>query len=512
MPKLSLSEPFKALAHARGEADVRDALHDALKSVGAGYFHLEYPLESGPVDMASEERRVLIETKARGQVGPRRPGSGSEETQKEQVERYLRDARDQWLGDFLAGDGEPRAFLTDGVRWWGYEIGPKGGMRSIVRAGTRTASAEDLADFLEGHVCEPKRQWKLAAPENLVGELLGGFAQSLDHLYKQREADASVQTKKALWKECLRGAGIVPPDEEPVGQASLFVRHSVLVVAARVLKTLLRHDDARRPKVIVDAISDGFTAWLAECAEGRELVEAIARKLDEYEWRGQTRDRLKEAYHKLIQEDERKEFGEYYTPDWLASKVVEETLDETWLDAVVASKRRSNGDGRATDGLTVLDPACGSGAFLFHAAQRLLKHIRERHPRKLPRARTIIARSVVGIDVHPIAVEMAEATLEMALPPASMDDDARELQVFLGDAMQSTMKDDLGSRAILTRSARGTRLELPIRLALHPDADRLIGRLVDDAISTADESQPPPPPPKFVIDRIRQTSATRMPF
>ena len=107
MPKLSLSEPFKALARARGEADVRDALHDALKSAGAGYFHLEYPLESGPVDMASEERRVLIETKARGQVGPRRPGSGSEETQKEQVERYLRDARDQWLGDFLAGDDEP---------------------------------------------------------------------------------------------------------------------------------------------------------------------------------------------------------------------------------------------------------------------------------------------------------------------------------------------------------------------------------------------------------------------
>lgn len=354
-------------------------------------------------------------------------------------------------------------------------------MQTVVSR-TRMTSDEDLADFLEGQVCEPKRRYKLPAPENLVGELLDKFAQSLDSIYKQRESDASVQTKKALWKECLRGAGIVPSDDEPVGQASLFVRHSVLVVAARVLKTLLRHDESPRTSVILNAISDGFTAWVAESTEGKKLVGEIAKKLDKYEWRGQTRDRLKEAYHKLIQEDERKEFGEYYTPDWLAIKVVEETLDDSWMNAVVASKRRADGRGTPDEALTVLDPSCGSGTFLFHAAQRLLKHIRERHPRKLPRARAIISRTVVGIDVHPIAVEMAEATLEMALPAASMDDEPRELQVFLGDAMQSTMKDDLAGRAILTKSARGTRLELPIRLALHPEVDVLIGRLVDAAI------------------------------
>lgn len=477
-------EAFKSLRRTAGEHDVRDALHDALRAIGANRFALEYQLPTGPVDMASPESRVLIETKARDAVGPTKPGSGSEETQKDQAERYLRDAREMWLGDLFQArqPDEPRVFLTDGIKWWGYEIGPAGRL-SVVARNFRAASEGELASFLRRYVVPSERRYKLPVPDDLIGELLSTFANDLDAVYRAQESNAEVQTKIALWRECLRGAGIVPPDDEPVGQASLFVRHTVLVVAARTLKVLLRGEDVSTVRPLLEEMSDGFTAWLVECHEGVDTIRRIAEKLDEYQWRGDTRDRLKEAYHKLIAREERKEFGEYYTPDWLAERVVAEMLDETWMDVAIRRAAAEKLSQRSLDGHTVLDPACGSGTFLFHAARRLFRHISERHPRRLRHARRIVARLVVGIDVHPIAVEMAEATLEMALPPPAADDAHPLLpQVFLGDALQATRRDDLSKDRMVTTSARGTDLTVPTVLAVHPESDVLISRLVRGAV------------------------------
>ncbi len=54
----------------------------------------------------------------------------------------------------------------------------------------------------------------------------------------------------------------------------------------------------------------------------------MAGRLREYNWRGGTRDRLKEARHRFIDIRERKEFGEYDTPDWLAERMVKQALDD----------------------------------------------------------------------------------------------------------------------------------------------------------------------------------------
>ena len=356
----------------------------------------------------------------------------------------------------------------------------------------RAQSHEELAAFLTQHVLPSERRYKPPAPDDLISGLLSNFAQDLEIVYRSQESNPGVQTKIALWRDSLQGAGIVPPDNEPSGQASLFVRHTVLVVAARILKRLLQDGDASKSSLLIDYVSDGFPAWLAESSESEDVVKRIATRLEEYEWRGHTRDRLKDAYQQLIARDERKEFGEYYTPDWLASKVVNETLDEPWMDRAVKAAASTAKRPVSLEGVTVLDPACGSGTFLFHAARRLLQHIQLRHPRKLRRARRIITQSVVGIDVHPIAVEMAEATLEMALPPPDPDDRSpSQPQVFLGDAMQSTRRDDLSRDVIFTESAKGTRLTFPTALAVHRDAHHLlIPRLCDAARNEQDATFP----------------------
>ena len=490
----TFNSAFAALSRAQGEHDVRDALHDALKALGTGRFNLEYPLDTGPVDMVSEERRVLIETKARGAVGPRKSGSREDETQKDQVERYLRDARDRWFGDLLMHgdeDGEPRGFLTDGFMWWGYEIDQRGRLEVIARS-QRTTTAQALKHFLLRHVVPAKRKYKLPVPDDLVGELLSGFATNLEEVYKDLEGSMEVRTKVALWTRCLRGAGMVPPNDEPAGQASLFVRHTVLVVAARLLKALLRERDqpvaTPAAHLNLDEILDGFPAWLAETDRCEDFVNGIATKLDEYQWRGHAKDCLKNAYHKLIDRDERKEFGEYYTPDWLARRVIEETLDEPWMDEAIHAAATMRSRDRM-QGLTVLDPACGSGTFLFHAARRLLGHIQRRHPGRMRSARKIVARIVVGMDIHPVAVEMAEATLQMAFSATPPTSDATP-QVFLGDAMQSERRDDLSRASVFAESALGTRLTIPSALVEHPSWGVLIRRFVDAATQGKDASFP----------------------
>jgi type I restriction-modification system DNA methylase subunit len=69
-------------------------------------------------------------------------------------------------------------------------------------------------------------------------------------------------------------------------------------------------------------------------------------------------DVLKALYESLIDPVQRHDLGEYYTPDWLAAKVVRRVVDQPLTQFV-------------------LDPACGSGTFLFQAIRRLLAAARD---------------------------------------------------------------------------------------------------------------------------------------
>jgi type I restriction-modification system DNA methylase subunit len=70
-------------------------------------------------------------------------------------------------------------------------------------------------------------------------------------------------------------------------------------------------------------------------------------------WSDVDQDVLKILYENIIGTDTRKKLGEYYTPDWLADVIVAETI-------------------RDPLNTRVLDPACGSGTFLFYAVRRYI--------------------------------------------------------------------------------------------------------------------------------------------
>ncbi|MFI9800086.1 Eco57I restriction-modification methylase domain-containing protein [Streptomyces sp. NPDC052302] len=131
----------------------------------------------------------------------------------------------------------------------------------------------------------------------------------------------------------------------------------------------------------------------------------------------------------------RKTTGSYYTPSSLIECVLDTTLDPVIDDAVKRGEQRATEAGRpdpADDivdellSLTVCDPACGSGHFLVAAARRIAKRVasvRERNPEPTVDAvrhalHEVIARCIYGVDLNPMAVELAKVSLWLeALEP-----------------------------------------------------------------------------------------------
>jgi SAM-dependent methyltransferase len=143
-------------------------------------------------------------------------------------------------------------------------------------------------------------------------------------------------------------------------------------------------------------------AWNDEI---EEAVSALIQRLAEYDpgtlelAPENARDLLKKLYHYLLPREIRHDLGEYYTPDWLAERLVIQTLGQT--DLGDPTKR-------------VLDPACGSGTFLVI----LIKYIRERaEQKKIPPAQLLdmVLKNVVGIDLNPLAVIAARTNYLLAL-------------------------------------------------------------------------------------------------
>ena len=109
------------------------------------------------------------------------------------------------------------------------------------------------------------------------------------------------------------------------------------------------------------------------------------------------RDLLKKLYHYLFPKELRHDLGEYYTPDWLATHVLNQ-LDEPAFVMPTGSEP-------TTPNLSVrmLDPACGSGTFLILAI-RALKENGRRAGLAEADLLELITHQVVGLDLNPLAV------------------------------------------------------------------------------------------------------------
>ena len=210
---------------------------------------------------------------------------------------------------------------------------------------------------------------------------------------------------------------------------------------------------------------------------GRVWVERVYKQIENYDWKKRRTDVFRDLYHEFVSEADRKLFGEFYTPDWLAESMVQEVLDDVWIKNSIDSAYD-----RRPEGVGVLDPACGSGTFLYHAALRLAYSEQLREYSHVKRAE-IICRLINGIDIHPVAVEITKVNIERALP-AIPPEGRSALQVYLGDSLQIHRRGDLFDREGMMHlsSPKGLSAYVPMELVRNSSFDEHLRRIVNAAV------------------------------
>jgi hypothetical protein len=225
----------------------------------------------------------------------------------------------------------------------------------------------------------------------------------------------------------------------------LFLEHTLLVNSAEVIAHLVVGLDVTdmQPATLLGGqrfelaqiygvVEQDFFDWVLELPGGAPFVRTMTRRLARFDWTNVEHDVLKVLYESIIGAETRRRLGEYYTPDWLADQVV--------ATAVTDPLRQR-----------VLDPACGSGTFLFHAVRRYLAAA-EDAGQSLAEALSRLTDRVLGIDLHPVAVALARVTYLLAIGRERLVDSSRgpiSVPVYVGDSVQWSQRADLFSEGKL---------------------------------------------------------------
>jgi hypothetical protein len=124
--------------------------------------------------------------------------------------------------------------------------------------------------------------------------------------------------------------------------------------------------------------------------------------------------------------DERRAFGAHYTNPVDIMKIVGPTIVEPWRDAIESANTLTRLKQLLSrlETLTVLDPACGSGNFLYIAYreikrleariyERMAEDYRSVNPAQRPFG-FVTAGNFFGMDINPFAIEIAKVTMMLA--------------------------------------------------------------------------------------------------
>lgn len=464
--------------HERGEAeaDISSALRDFL--IATGLVKRDEIVEEHPPATTARRYAVdltvldtFIEVKRR--IGAAGRGGPNPEYVA-QLDSYLAEAEKR-------GGRARMGILTDG-KYWLLRWPGAGPVNTAPPYGFALESSEQwipLFEWLRDTALEARADLPIKPEEveRYFGPGSPNYHREINALktrYQEAAGRETVRVKRRLWHDLLRTAlGEIAHSPEQLDD--LFLRHTYLsAVIGMVVQAsfgidlrqladnepedLLYGRRFRNDTGLQGMVESDFFTWPAETGGGPWL-QALARRVANFNWQEAPANIGAILYEKVIPANERRQLGEYYTPGWLAGAMARELI---------------------TDPLNqrVLDPACGSGAFITEAVTHFIAAAAQTDWEP-GAALNRLREAVTGIDVHPAAAHLARAAWTLAARPAinaareAGQSAALSIPVYLGDALQLRFRaGDLFAEqeiTIQTQDAENTELVFPASLVERPE-------------------------------------------
>lgn len=212
---------------------------------------------------------------------------------------------------------------------------------------------------------------------------------------------------------------------------SLFLDHAYLNILAKIAVYLKFEYSPNRDefldvisgkyftaKGIANFLEEDISLWLlSPKIEDRFLALfcSIVEVLANYDFSEIDEDIFREIYEDIVERKERHKAGEYYTPEWLVQLILNDVFT-LWEERKVGVTPK------------ILDPACGSGAFLYHAIKRLIEKgtfLKD------------ITKNVIGIDINPVATIITKANYLIAISGLIEDSEEITLPIYTKDCLKS---------------------------------------------------------------------------
>lgn len=371
--------------------------------------------------------------------------------------RSKKDHAEKQLREYLSGlHNEPgstgafKAFISDGLTFIKYDYTYPRSSQVITPADIRLSVSFELDlknQTKNGDKLSDKALHELFRSELLPTEPFETEPQNIHELFRpgsplyteclkliSRSPKRHYKTSYAEWEKYLNivYGSLGAPQEKAGNDASqpsrahetsqdknrhkLFFEHTYLATIAKVLayciimrqtaltnktKLAILHGSAFNDIAIRNFLAEDFFSWIANVPAqqnvlGLEIIDNILATMGKFDTSKIDRDILRAIYESVEAPATRHEIGAVYTPDWLAEKIISDAM------------RNRRGVPR------LLDPTCGSGTFLSIAIKLFTQLLQKQN---MPASQILdkISASVVGIDIHPVALLFSKTNYLIAV-------------------------------------------------------------------------------------------------
>ncbi|CUU36913.1 MAG: N-6 DNA methylase [Fimbriimonadales bacterium] len=288
------------------------------------------------------------------------------------------------------------------------------------------SQAIDYSEAFGGRKLEPLQKWVRRAGIEIKSQ------HEAERFFFALHTYFALLVKLLAWQALSRHLG---------GKISAPIFSQLLAAEGEQLRERLQHmEDGAvfRTFGILNLLEGDFFAWYLHAWNStlENALRAIIRRLDEYDpatlsiLPEETRDLFKKLYHYLLPREVRHNLGEYYTPDWLAQRLLNQ-MDNALFDPHTPEPKLR----QKLIETRWLDPACGSGTFLVLLIARMQALAR---PLMLSETELLeaILQNVVGFDINPLAVLTARVNYLLAIADL-LEHRRREVSipVYLADSV-----------------------------------------------------------------------------